>query len=271
MKSRALPLLLAVAAVLIPVPGRAAASPFGAVPPAVQPGPTQTGADPNHWLPWRVFTWRDGVRPVNPALAQDSQGYIWVDGPVRYDGRAWQKVEVPGESAPLRLWSLLGASDGSLWLGRVDGGVLRLRDGVWTRYAPGAGVPAGLVGALAEESPGTVWVGTATGLARCRDGRCAEVAALRGTNVRSLAVTRAEDGRPALWIGGSQGLLRLDGLDGPSPALSRLADRSVLPDLSVRALAETVAPGGETLLGDDEIRCRRAQGHAGDDRGDDSH
>ncbi|HEY0512936.1 MAG TPA: diguanylate cyclase [Thermoanaerobaculia bacterium] len=237
------------AALLVSLPGRAAVAPFGPSPPVVHPGPPRVPTDPDRWLPWRVFTWRDGVKPINPPLAEDAQGYIWADGPVRYDGRAWQRIEVPGGSSPLRIWSLLAASDGSLWFGRMDGGLLRLQDRVWTRYGPGSGVPAGLVGAMVEEDRSTIWVGTASGLARCREGRCAEEAALRGTNVRSLAVTRAEDGRPALWIGTDRGLLRLDGIDGPSPTLSgRFEDQRVLPDLSIRSLAETVSPEGERSL-----------------------
>jgi diguanylate cyclase (GGDEF)-like protein len=211
--------------------------------------PPRLPTDPNRWLPWRVFTWRDGVQPGNPALAQDLQGYIWADGPIRYNGRTWQKVAVPGESFPARSWSLLAASDGSLWFGRVEGGLLRLRNGVWRRYAPGSGVPAGQVGALVEDRQGTLWVGTSGGLARCRDGRCAEEKALRGENVRALAVTRTQAGRPALWIGTSRGLLRLDGIDGPSPTLSpRFDDRAALPDLSIRSVAETVSPEGSRTL-----------------------
>ena len=111
-------------------------------------------------IPW-VMCWYP-----TPALAQDAQGYVWVDGPMRYDGRTWQKVEVPGETGPVQCWSMLGASDGSLWLGRTEGGLLHLRNGVWTRIAPGSGLPAGLVNALVEGSPGTVWAGTSGGLAR---------------------------------------------------------------------------------------------------------
>ncbi len=219
MKTRLLPLLLA-AALAVPWPGRAATSPFGPAPSVVEPVPPRLPIDPNRWLPWRVFTWRDGVQLDNPGLAQDLQGYIWADGPIRYNGRTWQKVAVPGESFPMRSWSLLAASDGSLWFGRVEGGLLRLRNGVWKRYEPGSGVPAGQVGALVEDGQGALWVGTSSGLARCRDDRCVEEKALRGENVRGLAVTRTEAGRPALWIGTRRGLLRLDGIDGPSPTLS---------------------------------------------------
>jgi diguanylate cyclase (GGDEF)-like protein len=248
MKARLLPLLLA-AALAVPGPARAAVSPFGPAPSVVKPMPPRLPTDPNRWLPWRVFTWRDGVQPGNPALAQDLQGYIWADGPIRYNGRTWQKVAVPGESFPARSWSLLAASDGSLWFGRVEGGLLRLRNGVWRRYAPGSGVPAGQVGALVEDGQGALWVGTSGGLARCRDGHCAEEKALRGENVRALVVTRTEAGRPALWLGTSRGLLRLDGIDGPSPTLSpRFDDRAALPDLSIRGVAETVSPEGSRTL-----------------------
>src|SRR5437763_9387666 len=167
MQARTLPFLLAIAAVLAPVQGMAAASPFGSVPPAVQGGPPRIPTDPERWLPWRLFTWRDGVKPGNPALTQDAQGYIWADGPVRYNGRSWEKVDVPGEAGPVPCWSLLSARDGSLWLGRLQGGLLRLRNGVWTRIAPGSGLPAGLISALAEGSPGTVWAGTSNGPACC--------------------------------------------------------------------------------------------------------
>ena len=248
MKVRLLPLLLA-AALAVPWPGRAATSPFGPAPSVVEPAPPRLPVDPNRWLPWRLFTWRDGVQLDNPALAQDLQGYIWADGPIRYNGRIWQKIAVPGESFPMRSWSLLAASDGSLWFGRVEGGLLRLRNGAWKRYEPGSGVPAGQVGALAEDGQGALWVGTSSGLARCRDDRCVEEKGLRGENVRGLAMTRTEAGRPALWIGTRRGLLRLDGIDGPSPTLSpRFDDRAALPDLSIRGVAETVSPEGSRTL-----------------------
>ncbi|MFL6193204.1 MAG: diguanylate cyclase [Thermoanaerobaculia bacterium] len=238
---------LLLAALVAWAPGPAwSASPFGAQPPVVEPGPPRIPTDPDRWLPWRVFTWREGVKPGAPALVQDGQGYIWADGPVRYNGRTWQRVEVPGEAAPVQIWSTLAGRDGSLWLGKVSGGLLRLRNGVWTRF--GAGLPAGLVQDMVEDDGGTVWVGS-TGLGRCHADRCSEVEALRGWTIRKLELTRADDGRPALWIGTSNGLLRLDGIDGPSPVLSPpFADPAVLPDLSIRGLAETVSADGVRSL-----------------------
>src|SRR3954465_238628 len=158
MQARTL-LLLASVAILIPAQGEAALSPFGAAPPAVQAGPPRILTDPDRWLPWRLFTWRDGVKPANPALAQDAQGYVWVDGPMRYDGRSWQKGEAPGEPGPVQCGSTLGAGPGSLWPGRTEGGLLHLRNGVWTRIAPGSGLPAGLGTPLGEGGPGAGWGG----------------------------------------------------------------------------------------------------------------
>ena len=239
--------LLLAAAFFLPLAGRAE-EPFGPDPPVVRPGPPRIATNPDRWLPWRVFTWRDGVKIASPPLAADPQGYLWADGPVRYDGKSWQPLKVPGESVPEQIWSLLAASDGSLWLGRTVGGLRRLRGGVWTWYPPGVDIPSGPVSALAEEDGRTIWVGTGRGLARCRDGRCAETKLLRGSSVRSLVVTRAAAGGPALWIGTDRGLLRLEGIDGASPTLSRrFADPAVLPSLSIRSLAETTSAEGVSL------------------------
>jgi len=247
MDSRPLRLFWA-ALLLLGLPGRAAVSPFGPIPPVVRPAPPPDAIDPDAKLPWRIFSWRDGVKPANPLLVQDAQGYVWADGPVRYNGREWQPVPVPGENAPERIWSLLAASDGSVWFGRKEGGLVWLHGGIWTRYPPGAGLPAGFVTSLVEDGQGTVWAGTSGGLARCRGGQCVEEKSLHGTGVLSLAVTRTREGRPALWIGTNRGLLRLEGDGGGSPSLSPLfADTAVLPSLSIRSLAETDSPAGRSL------------------------
>src|SRR6476661_3106264 len=133
MKARLLALLVAAA---LSFSRGGVAEPFGPTPPVVHPGPPRTATDPDRWLPWRVFTWRDGVKPTNPPLAEDTRGYIWADGPVRYNGRIWQRIEIPVEPSPVRIWSVLAVSDGSLWFGRVEGGLLILRDGTWERRPP---------------------------------------------------------------------------------------------------------------------------------------
>ncbi|HYX23699.1 MAG TPA: hypothetical protein VFC23_06055, partial [Thermoanaerobaculia bacterium] len=249
------PLLLLAAVLATPLPVVSDSGPFGVSPPIVQPGPPQIPTDPERWLPWRVFTWRDGVKPGAPALAEDAQGYIWAatpDGLVRYNGQSWQQIEIPGEPAPVGIFSLLAGRDGSLWIGLPAGRLLRMRAGGWHRFDSRSGVPAGLVASLietVEEGRSTVWVGTASGLGRCRGDACAEVPALHGLSVRALNATRTEEGRLALWIGTQRGLLRLDDAGGDRPLLSPLFDPpAVLPDRSVRSLAETVGRDGRRSL-----------------------
>jgi diguanylate cyclase (GGDEF)-like protein len=246
-------LLLAVAFVpplaALPDPG-----PFGASPAIVRPGPPQIPTDPDRWLPWRIFTWRDGVKPGVSALAQDAKGYLWAgtsDGLLRYNGQFWQPIGVPGKPSPI--FTILGRRDGSLWIGKPpDQQFYRLRNGVWTRFDQRNGMPPGVVEVLTESVEGgrsTLWAGTSLGLARCRGDLCTEMAAVRGYTVRALAPTRSEDGRLALWIGTSRGLLRLDDAGTDHSRLSPLFDDpAVLPNLSIRSLAESVGKDGKRSL-----------------------
>lgn len=228
--------------------------PFGASPPLVQPGPPQIPSEANRWLPWRVFTWRDGVKPGAPALAQDAQGYIWAgtpDGLVRYNGQSWQRFEIPGPPAPVN--AMTGRRDGSLWIGRPpESQIFWLKNGAWTRFAPASGIPPGVIEVLTETVDGDrslLWVGTAQGLARCEGDVCTEVAGMHGYTVRALGPTRSKDGRLALWIGTNRGLLRLDNAGDAHPLLSPLFDDpAVLSEPSIRSLAETAGKDGSSSL-----------------------
>ena len=246
-------LLLAVAFVsplaAVPDPG-----PFGVSPAIVHPGPPQIPSDPDRWLPWRIFTWRDGVKTGASALVQDVQGYVWAgtpDGLLRYNGQRWQLIAVPGK--PYTIFAILGPRDGSLWIGKPpDHQFYRLRNGVWTVFDQRNGIPPGEAEVLAESVEGgrsTLWAGTSEGLSRCRGDVCTEVTALQGHIVRVLVPTRSEDGRPALWIGTSRGLLRLDDAGTDHPRLSPLFDDpAVLSNLSIRSLAETLGKDGKRSL-----------------------
>jgi diguanylate cyclase (GGDEF)-like protein len=248
------PVLFLAAALANPLAVVASAGPFGAEPPVVRAGPPQLPSDPDRWLPWRVFTWRDGVKPGAPALAQDSQGYIWAgtpEGLVRYNGQSWQRVEVPGKPAPV--FAITGRRDGSLWIGRPpESQIYRLKNGVWTQLDPRAGVPPGVIEAMietVERERSTLWIATSLGLARCLDDVCTEVKAVRGYTVRTLLPTRSADGRLALWIGTSRGLLRLEHAGAEHPSLSPLFDdASALPGISIRSLAETTSRDGRRSL-----------------------
>jgi diguanylate cyclase (GGDEF)-like protein len=220
----------------------------------VRPGPPPLPAEPDSWLPLRVFPWQDDLKPIATSLAMDAKGYLWVgtpQGPVRYNGRTWRAFEIPHQGPPVAVWPIVPARDGSYWFGTEDRGVLRWKDGHWQNFR--AGILGDQVRMLVETVDGghsTLWAGSARGLSRCTEAGCIPVEVLRGIAVYAALPTRTEDGRPALWAGTGRGLLRLENLTALQPTFSSLLydRRNGLPDDSVRCVAETVAEGGGRSL-----------------------
>jgi len=70
-------------------------------------------------------------------MAFDKKGYLWVgsqDGAAYYNGRAWTVVNMPNRTISNFVRSIVVASDESIWFGRQEGGVSRLKDGTWTNF-----------------------------------------------------------------------------------------------------------------------------------------
>lgn len=135
-------------------------------------------------------------------------------------------------------------SRGDIWIGTIGPGLedgLALRDRITGRihnFSEVDGLPPHPVPtALAEDRSGNVWVGLFHGgLARYRLGRFqffSNREGIRGT-VRTLFVDSA--GR--LWIGSSDGLLRLDEPSGDPPGFVRYDTTSGLSSNDVAAITE---------------------------------
>jgi signal transduction histidine kinase/ligand-binding sensor domain-containing protein len=108
---------------------------------------------------WRA---QDGFISRSLAVTQTADGYVWIatlDGLVRFDGvkfSPWSPAA--GESLPNAGFgskALLGARDGSLWIG-TSAGLSRLKDGHLFNYTTTARSPG--IGAIAEDRKGTIWV-----------------------------------------------------------------------------------------------------------------
>ncbi len=106
---------------------------------------------------WRA---QDGFVNGSVAVTQTADGYVWIatfDGLVRFDGvkfTLWSPP--PGESLPSAgFGGLLGARDGSLWIG-TTGGLSRLKDGHLFNYTTTARSPG--IAAIVEDRAGTIWV-----------------------------------------------------------------------------------------------------------------
>ena len=107
---------------------------------------------------WRL---QDGtLASLGSAITQTTDGYIWMtsgNGLIRFDGVRFSPWVPPnGAPVPTRgFTSLLGARDGSLWLGTLNG-LSRLKDGHVQTYSNGTESTA--IGSIFEDRAGAIWV-----------------------------------------------------------------------------------------------------------------
>ncbi len=198
----------------------------------------------------RTYGTRDGLSSeVVRALALSPDGTLWIggDGGVdRLDGDRFLSVPLTPGGPPAvtatAVASLAATRDGSLLVGTIRDGLLRLSGGRAERIASPAGAPSDLVPALLEDRRGTIWIGSVPGgLLRLRDGVLDTLDRGRGlpnNAVRALA----EDREGGLWIGMNGGLARLGDLK-----LMTLGTRNGLVDDNVRVVAQ--APDGDLWVG----------------------
>jgi ligand-binding sensor domain-containing protein len=173
--------------------------------------------DPNKHLSQYTHTaWRiqDGAFAGAPnAIAQTADGYLWIGtlaGLVRFDGVRFVPWTAPSEKTlpSSDIYSLLGATDGSLWIGSGHG-LSRWKDGSLTNY-PGT---AGRVNAILEDRSGDIW------MARTRVGSSAgPICKISGDALHCYSPadglpcqhgnTLATDDNGSLWVGSSEAVCR---------------------------------------------------------------
>jgi signal transduction histidine kinase/ligand-binding sensor domain-containing protein len=169
------------------------------------------------------------------SMAQTANGYLWLggsDGLTGFDGDRF----VRDERVHGRVRRLLATRDGALWVATGEGELETDGERMWSREERGpaallrldadgtvAAVPMGgaarvSVWDLAEDRAGTVWLATASGLARVSPlARRAEVVAVPATLVPCVTI----DDVGNVWFGDQQGLGRLEdgGVERVTPSL----------------------------------------------------
>jgi signal transduction histidine kinase/ligand-binding sensor domain-containing protein len=129
----------------------------------------------------RAFTSAEGAPSDVAALAQTSDGTLWIAGGVglsRFDGVRFVPYPGPSEE-PLpstNISTLMATPDGGLWIGFTLGGTCFLKAGHLATYPEGDGFPGGTVKQFAWDHDGSVWAAAAGGLVHFKENRWEKVA-----------------------------------------------------------------------------------------------
>jgi len=134
--------------------------------------------DPNQSLGQLYHTsWnaREGVNGSVTALAQTTDGYLWVgttDGLLRFDGISFEQFRPEnGSLIATSVSALLAVPDGGLWVGFSRGGASLVKNGQVTNYSDSEGFPVSTVRCFARDRSGVVWAAAVGGFARLEGQR----------------------------------------------------------------------------------------------------
>lgn len=147
--------------------------------------------------------WQEGLpQQAVLSIAQTPDGYLWFgtyEGLARFNGAqftVYNRRNTP-ELTSNAIWTMLTASDGTLWIGTLGGGLVSYRDGQFKAITKRDGLASDVVYALIAAADGTLWIGTEGGVSsRAPDGKL-QTYPLVNLTVRSLCLDRSG----TLWVG----------------------------------------------------------------------
>jgi ligand-binding sensor domain-containing protein len=172
------------------------------------------------------------------TLHRDRQGRVWIGtrrGLSVLEGEqffSYASSELGGLSESV--FSICEDGQAGIWLATSEQGLIRLKDGVITRYTTRDGLSSDSIRTVFVDSHGTVWVGTRTGLERFENGRFSTYSDMFGRSALTNVWALYEDREQSLWLGtAADGLARLR--DG---SFNSYTARDGLPDSEVQVVLE---------------------------------
>jgi ligand-binding sensor domain-containing protein/AraC-like DNA-binding protein len=109
-------------------------------------------------------------------MLQARNSFIWIgtkSGLVRFDGvtfrtyNRWNSKWLKNDS----ILSLAEDNDGFIWIGTDGGGISKLQDSNWDIYSTSQGLSDNIIRAIVIDPKNNVWIGTANGLNRLKEGK----------------------------------------------------------------------------------------------------
>jgi two-component sensor histidine kinase/ligand-binding sensor domain-containing protein len=170
----------------------------------------------DRWVPVSESYGLDGSNVT--AIEEDTDGRLWV-GTEKTVKRTRESlrcakppclspfVDVPTSVQRPLPRAIVRDREGTIWVGTNTDGLLRYRDGAFTRFTSKDGLAHDDVKAIAEGPDGTLWVGTKYGLCAYRDGRFRAYGREDGLVSDALEGLYV-DAENTLWAATRQGLVR---------------------------------------------------------------
>jgi len=157
----------------------------------------------------------NAVLPAVRALAETPDGNVWAgadDGTIfRCDPDALKPFKPADALADQPIYSLLAETNGTLWAGTFRGGLLRFKDGKFSRITATNGLPVDVISQILDDGK-RLWLGTPAGIFSVNKSALDAVAEGRASSLNFVTYDRHD------------GMSSVECSDGYQPACWRASD-----------------------------------------------
>jgi signal transduction histidine kinase/ligand-binding sensor domain-containing protein len=159
--------------------------------------------------------WADELLRDSHCLLIDQAGNLWLGAGADFvlcrEGNRWHRYRITRDEAKGPITTLAEASDGTIWAGSAEGGLLQFQDGKFVSVPANSGLAGNAIESLLADHEGRLWAGTDTGLNRLH--RKSLFALSQGEGLGFGAVQCLAEVSPGVvWAGKpNDGLYRWDG------------------------------------------------------------